>query len=100
VGEDFWLGGASGLPGRHAECGVLGLFHLLVGEQAAAERLIAEDRLIAEATGNPPVAYAAMMLAAWQGQPGPSPSPGPRQPGLATCTVRLVDASTALPPRR
>jgi DNA-binding CsgD family transcriptional regulator len=46
----------------------LGLFHLLAGEQAAAERLIAEDRLIAEATGNPPVAYAAMMLAAWQGR--------------------------------
>jgi hypothetical protein len=23
VREDFWLGGASGLPGRHAECGVL-----------------------------------------------------------------------------
>jgi hypothetical protein len=46
----------------------LGLFHLLAGEQAATERLIAEDRLIAEATGNPPVAYAAMMLAAWQGR--------------------------------
>ena len=23
MGEDFWLGGGSGLPGRHAECGVL-----------------------------------------------------------------------------
>jgi DNA-binding CsgD family transcriptional regulator len=30
--------------------------------------LIEEDRLIAEVTGPPPVAYAAMMLAAWQGQ--------------------------------
>ena len=29
-----------------------------------AERLIEEDQLIAEATGNPPVGYAAMMLAA------------------------------------
>jgi DNA-binding CsgD family transcriptional regulator len=46
----------------------LGLLHLLVGELGAAERLIEEDRLIAQATGNPPVTYAAMMLAAWQGR--------------------------------
>ena len=46
----------------------LGLLHLLAGELSAAERLIEEDRLIAEATGNPPVGYAAMMLAAWQGR--------------------------------
>src|SRR5580692_11719625 len=46
----------------------LGLHHLLAGELAAAERLIADDRLIAEATGNPPVTYAAMLLAAWQGR--------------------------------
>src|SRR6202021_2025959 len=31
-------------------------------------RLIDEDRLIAEATGHPPVTYAALMLAAWQGR--------------------------------
>ena len=41
--------------------------HLLAGELAAAARLIEEDRLIAEATGNPPVA-SAMTLAAWRGQ--------------------------------
>ncbi|HEY2442492.1 MAG TPA: LuxR C-terminal-related transcriptional regulator, partial [Streptosporangiaceae bacterium] len=46
----------------------LALHHLLAGEQGAAARLIDEDRLIAEATGNPPVAYTAMMLAAWQGR--------------------------------
>ena len=46
----------------------LGLHHLLTGELVAAERLIDEDRLIAEATGNPPVGYAAMLLAAWQGR--------------------------------
>src|SRR5208282_6054350 len=34
----------------------------------AATQLIEEDRLIAEATGNPPVAYTAMVLAAWRGQ--------------------------------
>ena len=42
--------------------------HLLAGELSAAERLIEEDRLIAEATGNPPTGYTAMMLAAWQGR--------------------------------
>jgi DNA-binding CsgD family transcriptional regulator len=46
----------------------LGHSHLLAGELAAAERLVEEDRLIGEATGNPPVAYAAMLLAAWQGR--------------------------------
>jgi hypothetical protein len=42
--------------------------HLLAGELTTAARLIEEDRLIAEVTGNPPVGYAAMALAAWQGQ--------------------------------
>ena len=42
--------------------------HILAGELTAAARLIEEDALIAEATGNPPVAYTAMTLAAWRGQ--------------------------------
>jgi DNA-binding CsgD family transcriptional regulator len=42
--------------------------HLLAGELSAAARLIDEERLIAEATGNPPVTYLAMLLAAWQGR--------------------------------
>jgi DNA-binding CsgD family transcriptional regulator len=42
--------------------------HILAGELGAAERLIDEDRLIMEATGNPPAGYAAMMLPAWQGR--------------------------------
>jgi DNA-binding CsgD family transcriptional regulator len=42
--------------------------HILAGELGAAEQLIDEDRVIAEATGNPPAAHAAMMLAAWQGR--------------------------------
>jgi DNA-binding CsgD family transcriptional regulator len=42
--------------------------HLLAGELATAARLIEEDRLIADATGSPPVAGAAMTLAAWRGQ--------------------------------
>jgi DNA-binding CsgD family transcriptional regulator len=46
----------------------LAMLHVLAGELGAAERLIDEDRLIAEATGNPPAAFAAQMLAAWQGR--------------------------------
>ena len=46
--------------------------HLLAGELATAARLVDEDHLIAEVTGNPPAAYAAMMLAAWQGQEAPA----------------------------
>jgi DNA-binding CsgD family transcriptional regulator len=41
---------------------------ILAGELSAAERLIEEDRLIMEATGNPPAGYAAMVLRAWQGR--------------------------------
>ena len=44
------------------------LVHLLAGEVSAASQLIEENRLIAEATGNPRAAYAAMLLAAWQGR--------------------------------
>jgi hypothetical protein len=46
----------------------LGLHHLLAGELATAERLVDEGRLIANATGNLPVTYAAMLLTAWQGR--------------------------------
>jgi DNA-binding CsgD family transcriptional regulator len=46
----------------------LARIHILTGELAEAAQLIDEDRLIAAATGNPPVADTAMMLAAWRGQ--------------------------------
>ena len=46
--------------------------HLVAGELTAAAQLIEEDRLIAEATGNRPVAYGEMMLAAWQGREAPA----------------------------
>jgi hypothetical protein len=46
---------------RNCILNFLGLHHLLAGELAAAERLIDEDRLIADATGNLPVTYAAML---------------------------------------
>ncbi len=41
--------------------------HLLAGELTTTALLIEEDRLIAEATRNPPVAYAEITLAAWRG---------------------------------
>ncbi len=46
--------------------------HLLAGELATAAQLLEEDRLVAEATGNPPVAFNEMMLAAWRGQEAPA----------------------------
>ena len=46
--------------------------YLLAGELAVAARLIDEDRLIAEASGNPPVGYTATMLAALRGQEAPA----------------------------
>jgi DNA-binding CsgD family transcriptional regulator len=42
--------------------------HLLAGELATAALMIEEDRLIAEATGNPQLRNAGMTLAAWRGQ--------------------------------
>jgi DNA-binding CsgD family transcriptional regulator len=45
---------------------------LLAGELSAAAQLLDEDRLIADATRNPAVAYTAMMLAAWRGQEEPA----------------------------
>jgi hypothetical protein len=42
--------------------------HLLAGDLATTALMIEEDRLIAEATGNPPVAHNATMLAAWRGR--------------------------------
>ncbi len=46
--------------------------HLLAGELATTARLIEEDQLIAEATGNPPVGEADMILAAWRGREAPA----------------------------
>jgi len=42
--------------------------HVMQGEFGVAARLAEEDRLIAEATGTPPVTTSAMLLAAWQGR--------------------------------
>jgi DNA-binding CsgD family transcriptional regulator len=50
----------------------LAMPHLLAGELDTAARLTEEDRLIAEATGNPPVAGADMILAAMRGREAPA----------------------------
>jgi DNA-binding CsgD family transcriptional regulator len=42
--------------------------HLFAGELTTAARVIGEERLIAEATGNPSIRYTEMTLAAWRGQ--------------------------------
>jgi DNA-binding CsgD family transcriptional regulator len=42
--------------------------HLLAGELTTAALLVEEDRLVAEATGNVPIAYTDMMLATWRGR--------------------------------
>jgi len=42
--------------------------HVVAGDLSTAALLIEEDRLIAEATGNPPVGYIPIILAAWRGQ--------------------------------
>jgi DNA-binding CsgD family transcriptional regulator len=46
--------------------------HLLAGELTTVALMIDEDRLIAEATGNPPLWSARMTLAAWRGQENPA----------------------------
>jgi DNA-binding CsgD family transcriptional regulator len=42
--------------------------HILAGELTTAALTVDEDRLIAEATGNPPLGNARMTLAAWRGE--------------------------------
>jgi DNA-binding CsgD family transcriptional regulator len=59
--------------------------HLLAGELAAAAELLDEDRLIADATGNPPVAHVTAMLAAWRG----------REPEAIAQIEALGEAATA-----
>jgi DNA-binding CsgD family transcriptional regulator len=45
-----------------------GAHHVVAGELATAALMIDEDRMIEEATGNSPVPYTEMLLAAWRGQ--------------------------------
>ena len=69
---------------------------LLAGELTTAARLVDEDRLIAEVTGNPPAAYAAMMLAAWRGREAPASEliEATSRAATALGTGRLVNAAS------
>ncbi len=51
---------------------LLAVTHLLAGELDTSARLFEEDRLIAVATGNPPLGNAEMTLAAWRGRETPA----------------------------
>ena len=46
----------------------LAWIRLLAGESTTAAQLLEEERLIAQATENPPLVYMEMILAAWRGQ--------------------------------
>ena len=59
---------AGGLVRLQFALNFLAIPHVLSGELATATLMLDEDRLIAEATRNPPVGYTAMMLAAWRGR--------------------------------
>jgi len=48
--------------------GQLAWIRVVAGELTTAAQLIEEDRLIGEATGNPPGGYPAMVVEAWRGQ--------------------------------
>jgi len=69
-----WPLGRSGSvasPARSASCplalGYRAAVHLHAGEFAAASALIEEAGAITEATGNAPVKYSSLLLAAWRG---------------------------------
>jgi DNA-binding CsgD family transcriptional regulator/tetratricopeptide (TPR) repeat protein len=64
---------------------VLARSFVLAGDLAAAAPLLEEDRLMAEVTGNPPVAHAEVMLAAWRGRE-------PAASELISSTVREATA--------
>jgi DNA-binding CsgD family transcriptional regulator len=59
--------------------------HMYAGELETADSLMDEDRAIAEATGNAPVPYTAMLLAAWRGRE-------PEALPLIEQTLRQADA--------
>jgi DNA-binding CsgD family transcriptional regulator len=59
---------------------------LLAGELTVAAVMVEEDRLIAEATGNTPIAYVEMILEAWRGREKEASE-------LIEATVREADAS-------
>jgi DNA-binding CsgD family transcriptional regulator len=51
---------------------ILAWTHIVAGELNVATQLHEEERLVADATGNPPVAHNEMLLAAWRGHEAPA----------------------------
>jgi DNA-binding CsgD family transcriptional regulator len=49
--------------------------HIVTGELQAAALAVEEDRLIAQATGNPPIPYTDAILAAWRGREAEAQEP-------------------------
>ena len=76
--------------------------HLFAGELTTAALMIEEDRLIGEATGNPPAGYTEMILAAWRGREEPASeliaaaSPEPTASGLGAFVNAAAYASSVL----
>jgi hypothetical protein len=70
--------------------------HLLAGELTTAARLLDEERLIAEATRNSPIAYVEMTLAAWRGHEASVSALIEATSGEATVRAggRMVNAAT------
>ena len=68
--------------------------HHVAGDSTAAAQLIEEERLIAEATGNPPLAYTEMMLAAWRGREAQASEPIEATLGEATAGGLGVNLAT------
>jgi DNA-binding CsgD family transcriptional regulator len=66
----------------------LARIQILAGNLGAADRLVEEDRLISEATGNTPIVDTEMLLAAWRGQEQ-------RAMHLIETTAREADANRA-----
>ena len=58
-------------PARSSSCSLplneLAVNEMLAGQLTDAAALVEEDRMVADITGNPPVGYAAMLLAALRG---------------------------------
>ena len=76
--------------------------HLFAGELTTAALMVEEDRLIGEATGNPPAGYTEMILAAWRGREEPASelieatSPEPTAGGLGRFVNAAAYASAVL----
>jgi DNA-binding CsgD family transcriptional regulator/tetratricopeptide (TPR) repeat protein len=75
--------------------------HLHAGELAEASALIEEAESIAESTGNTPLAYPSVLLAAWRGEEAPALEMIERSVGAATAAgegraIGLAEYATAL----